>query len=195
MSDIKVVAPMNMGKRLDWNDETKKYDVNVEDLLAEIKRLKENQNVDLTPSIDDPKEYFNLDTDLTGLGMKVFYGDIAVLNEPDKAAQSVKDAYAKGSGPRDGSGKIIKLPTYVKGMPKKPTIFSQSGEMVDAGYEMSDFEGNQWYDFIGYQFATPVEIVQVFYHMSQCYIRTNDAGMRLDGSFVNPNGWNKWRKL
>ena len=194
MTDVKVVAPANMGERLEYNAQTKKYDVNVDDLLAEIKKLKENQYVDTSPSIDTPYTYLNLDTDLTGLGMKVFYGSIIVANNPETAADWILNDIARGSAIQNGSGKTIPAPTFVKGAPKKQIETVASGVAVDPGYELSDFEGNQAYDFTGYQFGTPVEIVQVFFHQSQTFTRTNDSGMRLDGSIVNPNAWGKWLK-
>lgn len=193
MTDVKVVAPANMGERLDWDAQTKKYDVNVDDLLAEIKKLKENQYVDTSPSIDTPNTYFNLDTDLTGLGMKVFYGNIVVANAPEENPRFLEEVL-RGYVVQDGSGKRIPAPTFVKGAPAKPIDLVNSGTEVDAGYELSDFEGNQAYDFTGYQFGTPVEIVQVLYHRSQTFTRTNDAGMRLDGRLVDTNAWGKWRK-
>lgn len=191
---VTVVHPDNMGMRLEYNDQTKKYDVNVDDLLDEIKKLKESQYIDTTPSIDTPHTYFNLDTDLTGLGMKVFYGDIIVVNNPETAGGWFLDVIVKGSSIQNGSGKSIPVPTFVKGAPKKQIDTVDSGTFVEAGYELSDFEGNQGYDFTGYQFGTPVEIVQVLFHQSQTYTRTNDSGMRLDGSIVDTNAWRPWLK-
>lgn len=100
-----------------------------------------------------------------------------------------------GYGIQQGSGKRIKYPAFVKGFPPKEVPSYASGETTQAAYELNQFVGNQNYDFTGYQFATPVEIVQVIYHQSQMMIRTNDAGMRNDGSIVNPNGWGVWRKM
>ena len=184
MADVKVVAPMNMGERLDWDAQTKKYDVNVDDLLAEIKKLKENQYVDTTPSIDTPNTYFNLDTDLTGLGMKVFYGNIEVNHENTPTSPIIQH----------GTGKALPYPCFVKGMPAKAINTVEQGGTSESAYSEDQFDGWQSYDFTGYQFATPVEVVQVIYHMSQTFVRTNDAGMRLDGSLVNPDAWLNWRK-
>lgn len=202
MSDVNVVAPMNMGERLDWDAQQKKYNVNVKDLLKEItdlkkevQQLKDNETVNITPSIDDPVQYFNLDTDLTGLGMKVFFGNIAVMNDPDTASDSFKTQMQLGYGIQQGSNKRIKYPTFVKGFPPKAVPYYASGETTQAAYELNQFVGNQNYDFTGYQFATPVEIVQVVYHESQMMIRTNDSGMRNDGSIVNTDAWGVWRKI
>lgn len=202
MSDVNVVAPMNMGERLDWDAQQKKYNVNVKDLLKEIsdlkkevQQLKDNETVNITPSIDDPVEYFNLDTDLTGLGMKVFFGNIGVMNDPDNADSLLKAQMQAGFALQQGSGKRIKFPTFVKGFPPKTVPYYASGETTQAAYELNQFVGNQNYDFTGYQFATPVEIVQVIYHGSQMMIRTNDSGMRNDGSIVNTNAWGVWRKI
>ena len=175
-----------MGERLEYNAQTKKYDVNVDDLLAEIKKLKENQYVNTSPSIDTPNEYFNLDTDLTGLGMKVFYGNIAV-NFPDNKLPVPFII-------QHGTGKKMPYPVFVKGSPIKAVNTVNSGEFVTAGYTAEDFVGYQDYDFTGYQFGTPVEVVQVIFHQSQTFTRTNDSGMRLDGSIVDQNAWGKWLK-
>ena len=142
----------------------------------------------------NPSVYFNLDTDLTGLGMKVFYGNIIVANNPETAVGWLLDDIARGTAIQNGSGKSIPAPTFVKGAPKKLIETVTSGTLVEAGYEFSDFEGNQSYDFTGHQFATPVEIIQVIYHANQSFTRTNDLGMRLDGSLVNPSAWSKWLK-
>ena len=36
MTDVKVVAPMNMGTRLEWDEDSKQYNVNVDDLIKRI---------------------------------------------------------------------------------------------------------------------------------------------------------------
>ncbi len=202
MTDVNVVSPMNMGERLDWDAKGKKYNVNVEDLLEEIgqlkqeiQQLKDNETIGVTPSIDDPEEYFNLDSDLTGLGMKVFYGNIMVMNDPDTATDTFKLYVQRGYIVQQGSGKKIKVPAFIKGFPPKEVRSYSAGETTQSAYQIEDFQGNQDYDFTGYQFATPVEIVQVIYLQSQMMIRTNDAGMRNDGALVNTNGWGVWRKI
>ena len=39
MTDVKVVAPMNMGTRLVWDEASKKYNVDVDDLIKRIDAL------------------------------------------------------------------------------------------------------------------------------------------------------------
>ena len=44
MTDVKVVAPMNMGTRLVWDEVSKKYNVDVDDLINGIDALKSVSN-------------------------------------------------------------------------------------------------------------------------------------------------------
>lgn len=44
MTDVKVVAPANMGERLDWDAQSKKYNVNVDDLQNQINQIKNRLN-------------------------------------------------------------------------------------------------------------------------------------------------------
>ena len=41
MTDIKVVAPINMGSRLVYNEQEKRYNVDVDDLISRIEKLEE----------------------------------------------------------------------------------------------------------------------------------------------------------
>nr|DAL10827.1 MAG TPA_asm: hypothetical protein [Caudoviricetes sp.] len=187
-SAVFVVTTDNMGDRLDFDDTAGKYNVNVEDILKEltalkksVKTLSDNQSVNTAPSIDKPTAYFDLDRDLTGLGMKVFFGNI-IVNTNGGTHDIIQQ----------GTGVHLPDPCIVKGFPIKPINQTTNGEKVDAGYKESDFVGKQDYDFSGYQFATPVEIVQVVFHGSRMSVRTNDAGMSLNGEILNPNVWGKW---
>lgn len=187
-SSVIVVTPDNMGERLDFDNNNGKYNVNVKDLLAavsalrdDVNELRNRQNVNTAPPADNPNEYFNLDTDLTGLGMKVFFGNI-VANNSGKPYDNTQQ----------GTGRFIPNPCIVKGFPAKPIDRVTNGERIDAGYKESDFDGPQDYDFSGYQFASPVEIVQVVFHQSRMAVRTNDAGMNADGTVANTNAWGKW---
>lgn len=189
VNKIVTVAPSNMGDRLDWDGETK-WDVNVKDILDRLNKL-ENQNVfvpkNTTASIDNPTEYFNLDSDLTGLGMKVFYGNMDMFLDHRVITKTQQGTLIK-----------FKTPMFVKGAPRKATEEAVSGEFVKAGYSEADFlEVNHdiAYDFSGYQFATPVEIIQMFFHQSRCFVRTNDSGMYTNGTIVDPNGWGDWLRL
>lgn len=49
MTDVKVVAPMNMGERLDWDAQTKKYNVNVDDLEKRLHALENKKLNDVIP--------------------------------------------------------------------------------------------------------------------------------------------------
>lgn len=187
-TSVIVVTPDNMGERLDFDNTYGKYNVNVKDLLTELSALRKDvddlrdrQNVNVSPQADKPNEFFNLDTNLTGLGMKVFFGNIVVNTnglDYDRIQQ--------------GTGRHIPNPCIVKGFPVKPIDRTTNSERISPGYKETDFEGHQDYDFSGYQFASPVEVVQVVFHQSRMAVRTNDAGMNADGTFINPRAWGKW---
>lgn len=49
MTDVKVVAPANMGERLDWDAQTKKYNVNVDDLEKRLHALENKKLNDVIP--------------------------------------------------------------------------------------------------------------------------------------------------
>lgn len=183
-----VVAPTNMGDRLDFDSAKGVYNVNVADLLSKLaaldKRVRELETQEVfapqsvTPSIDSPSKFFNLNSDLTGLGMKVFYG--LVRKAPGKVIEH-------------GTGREFNAPIMAVGVPVDVGDNLANGTLLSGAAQVSDLVGNPDYDFAGYQFATPVEVIQMYFHGSRAYVRTNDSGMKLDGSFVNPNAWGKWR--
>lgn len=190
-SSVIVVTPDNMGERLDFDDTKGKYNVNVKDLVAaftalrsDVDELMNRQNINTAPPVDRPTEFFNLDTDLTGLGMKVFFGNI-VVNTGDAGYDAVQQ----------GTNVHLPNPCIVKGFPRTPIDRTTSGEKINPGYNEADFEGHQDYDFSGYQFASPVEIVQVVFHQSRMAIRTNDAGMNADGTLPDPTRWGLWTSV
>lgn len=49
MTDVKVVAPANMGERLDWDAQSKKYNVNVDDLENRLHALENKKLSDVIP--------------------------------------------------------------------------------------------------------------------------------------------------
>lgn len=151
------------------------------------KRIKELENQEVftpqsvTPAIDTPNKFFNLNSDLTGLGMKVFYGLVC------KAS--------KGQIVEHGTGKKVNTPVIAVGVPVDVGDNLATGTLLDSASSVDQLVGNPDYDFTGYQFASPVEVVQMYFHGSRAYVRTNDSGMNMDGSFVNANAWGKWRVM
>lgn len=67
MTDVKVVAPANMGERLVWDGQAKQYKVDVSDLIARL------NNLETKPTFNPPK-INNLNTDIQQLGYTPFWG-------------------------------------------------------------------------------------------------------------------------
>ncbi len=63
MTDLNVVAPMNMGERLDFNAENKRYNVNVDDLIKRIEALEisKNAQAEKITVIEKTTQVFNVD--------------------------------------------------------------------------------------------------------------------------------------
>lgn len=49
MTDVNVVAPINMGERLEWDAQSKKYKVNVDDLVKRLHTLENKKLNDVIP--------------------------------------------------------------------------------------------------------------------------------------------------
>ncbi len=193
MNDLNLVAPMNMGNRLSYDEKEKRYNVNVDDLIKRIEALEKQavlQPIDTSPKTGtnsaDLITVFNLDTDIEGYGFKPFYGNIRV-NDP-----SIREG---DTFSQNGDGKKIPYPTFVKGMSQVLPDAVGDGQTVAGGYSTGDFKGLQSYDFTGYQIASAVEVVQFVIHGNGVLCRTNDAGMRADGKLVDSTKWSWWKRL
>ncbi|WP_439242443.1 hypothetical protein [Lonepinella sp. BR2474] len=188
---VKTVAPNNMGDRLDWSDSGKQYNVNVADLIARIEALENapiNEPINLMElSYLEPNEEQvpNLNN-IKGLGWKPFYGNIWVNSSTNKTGDTQN---------QNGSGVTITYPAWVVGSPVQEPFKVNSGDTVKCATTVTDYPDEQNYDFTGYQLATYVEVVQMFFHQSKAYIRTNDHGMKADGSLVNVNAWGDWYRV
>ena len=182
MTDVKVVAPMNMGERLEWDAQEKKYNVNVSDILqtltAHDKRLnalegKEDGSIKFDSSSD-------LNQAIPKYGFSIMHGFGYVRGVPrniystvykQPAALSLSEYSGAFSGnPNDGAG--VNRP-------------------------------NQ--DWTGWQIANTSEVVQFIQeeyggnaHPVNVWCRINADGLvKRDGQVViaNANAWTDWVRV
>lgn len=182
MTGVKVVAPANMGERLEYNAQTKKYDVNVSDILqtltAHDKRLnalegKENGSIKFDSSSD-------LNQAIPKYGFSIMHGF----------------GYVRGV-PRN-----IYSTAY-----KQPAALSLSEYSGAASGSPNDDVGidrpNQ--DWTGWQIANTSEIVQFIQeefrgssHPVNIWCRINAGGLiERDGQVViaNADAWTDWVRV
>nr|DAX35532.1 MAG TPA: hypothetical protein [Caudoviricetes sp.] len=80
--------------------------------------------------------------------------------------------------------------TYVVGMPADFEAESpQTGTTTNA--EIKDGSN---YDFNGWQLASSREVQQFISNNGITWERSNDLGMRSDGTLVNPSSWSTWKR-
>lgn len=107
------------------------------------------------------------------------------LNELDGFLRKLGTTYFYGTINNVGA------PAFVKGV---PTDFESTDNTVTSAAVHSQLGPNQDYDFNGYQIASSVEVIQYVMNNGVVWQRTNDGGMKLDGTLNNPNGWSAWKK-
>lgn len=110
-------------------------------------------------------EVLNLNKAIPTLGMTTFHGFINNKTQPNK---------------------------FVIGAPKDPNI--QNSGTTPSASVIDELVGQQDYDFIGYQLASSVEVMQYFINDGVTYVRTNDAGMGENGVLNDPNRWSDWHR-
>lgn len=110
-------------------------------------------------------EVLNLNKAIPTLGMTTFHGFINNKTQPNK---------------------------FVIGVPRDPNV-QDNGTTASASV-IGDLVGQQDYDFIGYQLASSVEVMQYFINDGVTYVRTNDAGMGENGVLNDPNRWGDWHR-
>lgn len=110
-------------------------------------------------------EVLNLNKAIPTLGMSTFHGFINNKVEPYK---------------------------FVVGVPKDINI-SDNG-ITPSASTVSDLIGSVDYDFIGYQLASSVEVMQYLIDDGVTFVRSNDAGMNENGVLNDINRWSNWRR-
>lgn len=80
---------------------------------------------------------------------------------------------------------------FVVGVPRE---FNEQNASVKAANVISDLVGTQSYDFVGYQLASNVEVVQYLIDNGKTYTRSNDLGMDSNGTIRNESSWSDWVK-
>ena len=182
MTDVKVVAPANMGERLDWDAQTKKYNVNVSDILqtltAHDKRLnalegKEDGSIKFDSSSD-------LNQAIPKYGFSIMHGF----------------GYVRGV-PRNIYSKAYKQPAAL-------SLAEYSGAFngdpnTDAGINRPR------QDWTGWQIANTSEVVQFIQeesfgseHPVNIWCRVNTDGLiERDGQvvIVNADAWTDWVRI
>ena len=81
---------------------------------------------------------------------------------------------------------------YVVGIPSdiNSTNYQETGTTT-----IGQLAPNQFYDFNGWQIATPAQVDQWLIGVSDSvWHRTNDSGMNTDGSLKDPNNWGVWTR-
>ena len=110
-------------------------------------------------------EVLNLNKAIPTLGMTTFHGFVNNKTQPNK---------------------------FVIGVPRDPNV--QDNGTTPSASVISELTGQQDYDFIGYQLASSVEVMQYFINDGVTYVRTNDAGMGENGVLNDPNRWSDWHR-
>lgn len=110
-------------------------------------------------------EVLNLNKAIPTLGMTTFHGFINNKTQPNK---------------------------FVIGAPRDPNI--QNSGTTPSASDIGELVGQQDYDFIGYQLASSVEVMQYYINDGVTYVRTNDAGMGENGVLNDPNRWSDWHR-
>lgn len=110
-------------------------------------------------------EILNLNKGVPTLGMTTFHGFINNKDQPNR---------------------------FVIGAPRDPYV--QNSGTTPSASVIEELVGQQAYDFIGYQLASSVEIMQYYINDGVTYVRTNDAGMGNNGVLNDPNRWSDWHR-
>lgn len=110
-------------------------------------------------------EVLNLNKAISTLGMTTYHGFINNKTQPNK---------------------------FVIGAPRDPYI--QNSGTTPSASVIDELVGQQDYDFIGYQLASSVEVMQYYINDGITYVRTNDAGMGNNGVLNDPNRWGDWHR-
>lgn len=58
----------------------------------------------------------------------------------------------------------------------------------------SEVNAGSNYDWVGYQLGSTVEVIQVIQNAGIYWSRTNDRGMRQDGTLIDVNAWSDWKR-
>lgn len=111
------------------------------------------------------QEVLNLNKAVPTLGMSSFHGFVNNKVEPNK---------------------------FVIGVPKDINI--QNSGFTSGAASVTDLVGSVDYDFIGYQLASSVEVMQYFINDGVTFVRSNDAGMNENGILNDINRWSDWRR-
>lgn len=110
-------------------------------------------------------EVLNLNKAIPTLGMTTFHGFINNKDQPNR---------------------------FVIGAPRDPYV--QNSGTTPSASVIEELVGQQAYDFIGYQLASSVEVMQYYINDGVTYVRTNDAGMGNNGVLNDPNRWSDWHR-
>ena len=81
--------------------------------------------------------------------------------------------------------------SYVKGV--VPDFMSEDSNQNGTSL-IGELASNQNYDFNGWQLASSREVQQFISNNGVTWERSNDSGMRPDGSLVDPNQWTAWKR-
>lgn len=183
MTDVVTAAPMNMGTRLEWDDESKKYNVNVDDLINRIVALEAKTNY-------DPTEIFVREDGKVGL----------------KGNQSLEftEQWDLQKGVPQRGFSIFHGFGFVRGVPRN--IYSTDYKQP-AALQLSDYmDGNNRpdQDWTGWQIANDSEVTQFIAEESygldnpaNVWVRQNASGINEDPSLgvYHEDRWTDWVRV
>lgn len=184
MTDVKVVAPANMGERLDWDAQNKKYNVNVSDLIKRIEALEAKTNF-------DPSEFYTRDDGKVALSANK---SLEFTDQWDLQ----KGVPQRGFSVFHGNG-------FIKGVPRDiySTAYKQQAALTLQEY--MDGVNRPVQDWTGWQIANGSEITQFIMeeslagsHPVNVWCRQNANGIDInnpENGAIDVNAWSDWVRL
>ena len=179
MADVKVVAPMNMGERLDWDAQNKKYNVNVSDILQTL--TAHGNRLNALEGKEDGSIGFNSSSDLNKAipryGFSIMHGFGYVRGVPCNIYSKVHRQSA-----------ALSLDEY--------------SADKDGDFERGKGRNNQYQDWTGWQIANNSEVVQFIQeeanNIANVWCRINSDGLSLVNgvpTIRNADSWTDWIRV